>query len=1508
MDHDNQAYNLLDDLSIEDELGFILNTENLPELGNTDILDFFKEIEPAELGNTDILDFFKEIEPLEYNSLAFNTIPLNISNNQTSINNPGNSSNFNLSLKHFDHFNTKTDNKKPSPIIINKRKAVNDDLPILTILPDINNDKMFFVEKKQKVDNSINPNRTCTKVSVQEAPPFRKINPPQTSLGPFYRTKESSLITGTPSFLSQDKPVLPHLPDLEVANKYEQKSCNIKIELQYKKFNKRLSCSQHVYIISCNHNHTDFFKQLTDFLEIFLNKYKYKIVYVTINLKNNYFITLRTDKQGQIDYETLFSRLSNVSQSGSKAEFNKSEISIFCIDPPSGDKPSSTLQQHIKNIETSYLSVGNSKFGCFWKALSFLFLKKTEAKKQKGKSFFYITNWLLDQIEKKSYELAKECHLAYDKKIDYNDIKSVSEILKIRIVVYILDDAGNISCYIRRSQLNDIADLKIFYVLLLYNNTYYAIKPNMLNELMKNKGPKRRFCNFCLDFYRENGLIHYKNCTSLCSQCLDFKCHTEINNNIICNKCKRHFKNEQCVKNHNANNTCDTIYICKCGCLINSLKKKTHNCFERYCDICKTKYKPNNKPHYCYFSVPTIKKELARVIYFDFETYTDSENNHVPCLAVIQVICDLCKHNYVSPLPDLTLQACKVCKKHQVIFENNNEQNCVRLLLDYILDLAKNNNKFETDQLDKKNKKIKRSVFTYLIAHNLSYDASFLLFELLNTYDHIFLDKNLMLKGNKIINIKLEYNISIIDSYQFLHTSLKKLPAIFGFESVMSKGYFPYNFLNFENYNYIGAIPAKSYFELDNLSSKELTDFNSWYKSFSNKDYNIRQELVNYCIQDVKILLLCFETFRTTIIQDQNIDLVQNCYTIASLCFTIYRKNFMKVQIPVINRKEVPTTGFSYKAIHWLSAESIIRKEKIVHARSFSGEVKVFTEDSYYKIDGVSYHENGAIKNLYEFFGCYYHSCMINDCPYNKGQTFFGKSRIDNFNETVEKIKKLEKTYNLITIWECQFEKRMKTDPAFAELIKKSRTAFSIQSLEPGKALYGGRTEAFLLKKECATDDVITYKDITSLYPSQQFYKKMPVGIPEVYIGLNLPSIEDFTNQLKDPDNFGIVFCNVLPPNDLKIPVLPTRIEKKLYFTLCSKCAIEQNQYDCKHNDKERSITGSYTFHELALSIEKKYKLVKIYEIWKFNDNRKIFKDYIKYFYSMKVKASGLPSELTSDNEKNSYINYLKNELEIDVSIEDINLNPGLRMISKLCLNSLWGRFGLNHDRVNTVICDDLAKLLEIIDDVSNDIKAINLCGDKVIIQYKPASIQNIKGSNINTVIASYVTSFARIALYNLIDKVNPDNLLYCDTDSLICIEKKNQITKLKCDFKLGGLKNEITSDYGLGSEAIKFVCLGPKSYLLQIKLPNNTITSQIKLKGIYLKPNDKKVDLEYEDFLELLSDKGQEMRIPQTNFKQVKWGGVTTTKTLKLLRNTHTKRRVLDNTFFKTVPYGFKM
>ena len=135
-------------------------------------------------------------------------------------------------------------------------------------------------------------------------------------------------------------------------------------------------------------------------------------------------------------------------------------------------------------------------------------------------------------------------------------------------------------------------------------------------------------------------------------------------------------------------------------------------------------------------------------------------------------------------------------------------------------------------------------------------------------------------------------------------------------------------------------------------------------------------------------------------------------------------------------------------------------------------------------------------------------------------------------------------------------------------------------------------------------------------------------------------------------------------------------------FALCQTCASEENCENCTHSDAEREIIGTYTCIELQKAVEKDYQIKEIYEVWSYNSTKYnketksggLFANYIDLFLKIKQEASGFPQNVKSDEEKLQFIQNLQDKEGITLDMEKIAPNPGLRSLSKLCLNRYGNR------------------------------------------------------------------------------------------------------------------------------------------------------------------------------------------------------------------------------------------
>ena len=322
------------------------------------------------------------------------------------------------------------------------------------------------------------------------------------------------------------------------------------------------------------------------------------------------------------------------------------------------------------------------------------------------------------------------------------------------------------------------------------------------------------------------------------------------------------------------------------------------------------------------------------------------------------------------------------------------------------------------------------------------------------------------------------------------------------------------------------------------------------------------------------------------------------------------------------------------------------------------------------------------------------------------------------------------------------------------------------------KSFFGGRTNATKLKYTFKDTEEGKYADITSLYPSVNFYDEYPLGHPEI--------IEDNFNY--DISNyFGFIDCYVECPTDLYFPVLANK-GKKLFFDLNNK-------------------RGVWATNELQKAVEKGYVIKEIYKVYHFkNKSTELFKPYISKFLKIKQESSGLPDWITKPNKDNcvseyelDYILSLSQDQRTDLYIDLYHKNQGIRMdkhkivknkglraIAKLCLNSLWGKFGQRVNMPKTeIICDNKKYWDIMFNDKYSNQTFYEIDEERIEMNYKLQDEYIKNDFNTNIAVASFTTSSARLRLYKGLEYLNRQ-VLYHDTDSIVYVYDPNNPDKNK--------------------------------------------------------------------------------------------------------------------------------
>ena len=270
--------------------------------------------------------------------------------------------------------------------------------------------------------------------------------------------------------------------------------------------------------------------------------------------------------------------------------------------------------------------------------------------------------------------------------------------------------------------------------------------------------------------------------------------------------------------------------------------------------------------------------------------------------------------------------------------------------------------------------------------------------------------------------------------------------------------------------------------------------------------------------------------------------------------------------------------------------------------------------------------------------------------------------------------------------------------------------------------------------------------DVNSIYPFVMKNEKMSYGTPIFFRG-----------KYKTDKYYPIYVQMIRCQFELKNGKLPTIQIRRMGLP---------NQYLTNSGNTE--ITMCLTSVDLNLFFEN-YDIYNLEYVsgWKFKATTGIFDEYIDKCYQEKVKAK-------AEN------------------------NGGLYLISKLRLNSLYGKFGT-------------------LTQYKNKIPYLDKNG---VINYKCSEIKSKDGVYIP--LATFVTAYARQYIINSAQKIVDDynsgksniEFIYADTDSLHCISPDGELPKdiIIDDIELGAFKFE--GDF----KRAKFI--RPKCYIEELRKP----------------------------------------------------------------------------------------
>ena len=1022
---------------------------------------------------------------------------------------------------------------------------------------------------------------------------------------------------------------------------------------------------------------------------------------------------------------------------------------------------------------------------------------------------------------------------------------------------------------------------------LYHNDNHFDLIENLGLFLY---GRKVDFCDKCSSKIRDyNNHICYSEFS--CYKCKQFHLkNKDFLNHVICPLCNVSFDSEFCLKSHYMNeieigfrnfegkqkmSSCRIFKFChKCCSYVRRFyytnakgKKRMHDCEFVYCKICEKKRK---KFHNCFLSFEDKNNkfftrncdEKMNVYIYDFETEASPDEIGVfkPYYASVFKFCNVCMNDLARKL----------------------EYGCCEIDPWYFFEGKDTDILFGNFFLEIANQNVKSKWF----AHNGSRFNSLFLLRFLVCEKNVIPD--VVMNGLKVLKINYK-NADVLDSMLLCPSSLKKVVEMLDLGKNVKKGFYPYNFTDL---TYEGQIPDKKFFSVEKMNEKELNEFDHWYEEKRKSKYILKNEVKEYCMNDVDILCKSLIKFHEIILKHTKIEVLfdPTIVTISSLALKTFKKttnlnDMLGVEPPCGYNSGKSLKPQSKIAIVWLNEiyAKMIDKTKFRWIFHPLGEKKI---DNFY-VDG--YDESNDI--VYEFFGCYFHGCS--DCFDLRSFNYKCKKTFGKLNaETSSRLNYLKhRCSNVIVMKECKYSQQLK---------ESDKTFIEKMPLRIRDSLYGGRTSPSVLFKDCSNGGKIHYIDFVSLYPSIQFEEYFPVGDHTIINDSDdiLKFIEEEMKKNEESEKkCGFVKCKILPPNDIFFPVLPTRLDDKLMFLLCQECGkLKNHNKECNHLEEKRMLFGMWCLHEIYEALKQGYEIKKSHELIYYEKKTKIFQEFISKFFVLKTQYSGVKTGL----DRSELSDYLLSHFGVYVNPADIPMerNEAMRYVMKLILNSLWGKLCQNSNKSSVHFVENAEELASYLYDEKYKnvyFDVLNSHVARVICDFKEE--HNHKTNKICVSVGSYITCYSRLKLLKALSKLPQESVLYYDTDSIIYYSEF-------CDeiIEVGDRLGEMNSELNHDEHITSFVSTGPKSYSF-VTNKNKEITH---VKGFKLiKSNKSCVDPNF--LYEIIENNESIFQIKNSDkFKIKKDLHIFKSEELKTLKFTFDKRKILSD--LSTVPWGYKI
>ena len=151
-----------------------------------------------------------------------------------------------------------------------------------------------------------------------------------------------------------------------------------------------------------------------------------------------------------------------------------------------------------------------------------------------------------------------------------------------------------------------------------------------------------------------------------------------------------------------------------------------------------------------------------------------------------------------------------------------------------------------------------------------------------------------------------------------------------------------------------------------------------------------------------------------------------------------------------------------------------------------------------------------------------------------------------------------------------------------------------------------------------------------------------------------------------------------------------------------------------------------------------------------------MFAKCVDKFLKIKTEASGWPFWCVDEATKQKFLDEVKEREGIQLDASNMISNPGRKAVSKLMLNSFWGKFGMRDTLSKTEFIHSPKRYFELLSSSHLKIQDIHLVTDKcAMITSSTEEAFNEGNETSNLAIAALTTSHARLRLLKMLRQLD---------------------------------------------------------------------------------------------------------------------------------------------------------